>query len=423
MNSKNWIKNIDNFTNTSQKKIMVELVNTMFNSVDTTKVVSESIVLEDNLLHIKGNIFDLEKFKRIKIVAIGKVSSEAVCTLEGVLGNKIDSGILIDVKETKCNTVKSFVGTHPKPSIVNVEATEKILELAEDIKEDDLVFIVVSGGGSALLCSSLNEYNQGTKLYENFLKSGGNIKEINLVRKHISTLKGGGLAKLFYPATVVGLIFCDISGGHYEEVASGPTYKDTTTIKDAEKIIEKYQLGNFHLNETPKDDIYFEKVINIGMISNVVALKSISKKAQEFGLSTEIVSYQIFESAEVTNKNFLSILSKDVILGGGEIKVEVKNNKGSGGRCLYLAMSILPYLKEGQVFASIASDGMDNSDAAGAIVDIDIYKKSKELNLDLNEYIENFDAYNFFEKTGGIVFTGPTGINVADIMILLNPKN
>ncbi|MEK7459846.1 MAG: DUF4147 domain-containing protein, partial [Patescibacteria group bacterium] len=411
MIEKNWIKNIDNLNYTSQKKIMLELINAMFNSVDTEKVITDSIRLEENILYIKEHMFNLNNFKRIKIVAIGKVASEAVCTLEKVLGDKVDSGVLIDIKEVKCNIVESFVGTHPKPSMINVKATEKIFELAEDIKKEDLVFIIVSGGGSALLCSSESEYTQGVKLYDNFLKSGGNIKEINLVRKHISILKGGGLAKLFYPASVVGLIFCDISGGHYEEVASGPTYKDMTTIDDAEKIIEKYQLGDFNLNETPKEDIYFEKVINISITSNVVALEAVAKKAKELGLSTKTISYQIFESAEVTNKNFLNVGSEfDVVIGGGEIKVEVKNDKGSGGRCLYLAMSILPSLKENQIFAAIASDGMDNCDSAGAIVNIDTYKKSKELNLDLNEYIQNFDAYNFFEKTEGMVFTGPTGI-------------
>jgi len=355
------------------------------------------------------------------VIAFGKASCEAAGTLEKILDNRIHEGIIIDIKETKCKIIESFVGTHPRPSMANVTATKNILEFAKDTNDKDLVLVAVSGGGSALLCSSEDECNQGQKLYDDFLRSGGTIKELNIVRKHISTLKGGGLAKLFYPATIIGLIFCDISGGHYDQVASGPTFKDITTIDDARKIIDKYKLGGFSLIETPKEDIYFEKVINISMISNVIALEAISQKAKELGMSAKIISSEIFEDAKTTINNFLEASEEtDVIIGGGEITVSVKGNKGSGGRCLYLAMSILPYLKENQVFAAIASDGMDNCDSAGAVVDINSYKKSQELGLDLKKHIDDADAYSFFEKTGELIMTGPTGANVADAMILLN---
>ena len=420
---KNWIKNIDNLADTPQKKIMFELVNAMFNSIDTEKVIENHVAVNQNILSINGQTFDLSRYNRIRVIAFGKASCEAAGTLEKILDNRIHEGIIIDIKETKCKIIESFVGTHPRPSMANVTATKNILEFAKDTNDKDLVLVAVSGGGSALLCSSEDECNQGQKLYDDFLRSGGTIKELNIVRKHISTLKGGGLAKLFYPATIIGLIFCDISGGHYDQVASGPTFKDITTIDDARKIIDKYKLEGFSLIETPKEDIYFEKVINISMISNVIALEAISQKAKELGMSAKIISSEIFEDAKTTINNFLEASEEtDVIIGGGEITVSVKGNKGSGGRCLYLAMSILPYLKENQVFAAIASDGMDNCDSAGAVVDINSYKKSQELGLDLKKHIDDADAYSFFEKTGELIMTGPTGANVADAMILLNKK-
>ena len=254
---KNWIKNIDNLADTPQKKIMFELVNAMFNSIDTEKVIENHVAVNQNILSINGQTFDLSRYNRIRVIAFGKASCEAAGTLEKILDNRIHEGIIIDIKETKCKIIESFVGTHPRPSMANVTATKNILEFAKDTNDKDLVLVAVSGGGSALLCSSEDECNQGQKLYDDFLRSGGTIKELNIVRKHISTLKGGGLAKLFYPATIIGLIFCDISGGHYDQVASGPTFKDITTIDDARKIIDKYKLGGFSLIETPKEDIYF----------------------------------------------------------------------------------------------------------------------------------------------------------------------
>ena len=145
---------------------------------------------------------------------------------------------------------------------------------------------------------------QGRKLYDAFLAAGGTIGELNTVRKHLSLLKGGGLAKLLYPATVVGLVFCDVPGGKIEDVASGPTFKDTSTVHDAQLILDKYGLTGFNLTETPKEDIYFEKVRNILLVSSDDALAAMHVEAKQLGYKPKIFSSKIYGTAERHDRGF-----------------------------------------------------------------------------------------------------------------------
>jgi len=415
---KTIIKNLDELEKNSNWKPALEIVKAGLSAIETKKVVENLVKLDGETLKIKDLEINLSKFKRIKVIGFGKASSEAGLALEKVLGSKISGGAVIDIKSAECSYIENLIGTHPHPSIQNVSATKRIIELAEDSNEDDLVLVIVSGGGSALLCWPEAECAQGESLYSQFLKVGGTIEELNVVRKHLSALKGGGLAKMLYPAKVVGLIFCDIPGDSIEEVASGPTFKDKTTQKDAEVILEKYRLTGFELNQTPKEDKYFEKVTNISLVSNIDALNAMSRKAEEFGLKAEIISAEIYDLPEVTINNFENHLSENkVVFGGGEIRLLVEGNEGSGGRCVQLALAVLPQLKEGDVFVAIASDGLDNSDRAGAIVDVNTLKKAEELGLNYEEYLKKCDSYNFLKATGNLIFTGQTGANVSDLML------
>jgi glycerate-2-kinase len=271
-----------------------------------------------------------------------------------------------------------------------------------------------------LLCWPREECDQGQILYHRFLKSGGNIKELNIVRKHISLLKGGGLAKELYPATVVGLIFSDVPGDEYDMIASGPTYKDVSTMSDARKIIEKYNLGTFNLNETPKDDEYFNNVHNIPLVSNQLALEAMKTKAEELGFAAKILAADIYEGPkQALEKLTGAATANSAILAGGEIQLVVNTADGSGGRNLHLAMQALKIIGPNDTFIALASDGLDNSEAAGAIVDNQTIKKIKDQNLDVNDYIKRFDGLNLFKKIDEVLYTGPTEANVSDLMILL----
>src|SRR3989344_4313616 len=373
-----WIKNFDNLVTTENRRLILEIAEAGLEAINTKDVVASSIKLENNILFIKNKNFNLKKFKKIKLVGFGKASCEAASALEAIFGSKINEGAVVDLNKTTCIYIEMLTGTHPRPSEMNVVAGERIYEIIKDSNEYDLIIVLVSGGGSALLCYPESEFRQGIKLYDSFLKSGKTITEINTVRKHLSLFKGGGLAKIAFPATIIGLVFSDIPGDAFENVASGPTYKDKTTIADANKIIST---------------ILYDEVDN--------ALEKIFSTKKE----------------------------NSIILAAGDPRIAVPKNGGKGGRNLHMGLSVIKRKLidkedfQNSVFISFASDGMDNSDVAGAIVDKNTIEKAEKLSLDVDDYLNRFDSYNFFKKTGDTIITGFTGANVSDLMILLTKND
>lgn len=421
--NKGLIKNFDELAIDENRRLILQIVEAGLGAINTHNVVLNSISLQNSLLKIQNQTFDLNKFKRIKIIGIGKASGEAVLVLEKTLGSKIQAGVVIGLDKISCQYIETFIGTHPRPSEVNLVAGKKIYEMLSNSTEDDLIIVVVSGGGSALLNYPDTEYIQGLRLYDAFLKTGKTINEINTIRKHLSLLKGGGLVKIAYPATVVGLIFSDIPGNHFEDVASGPTYKDKTMVADAQKIISENNLGDFELIETPKEDKYFEHVYNFVLVSNETAVEAMSKKTQELGLSANIVSTELFDNTTGVLEKIFSVRDKNsnnfVVLAAGEPRIEVKDRGGKGGRNLHLGLQALKNIDKNSVFISIASDGIDNSDVAGVVIDKHTLAKTQKLNLNIDDYLNRFDSYNFFKQVGNTIVTGRTGSNVSDLMILL----
>jgi len=415
-----WFKNYDQIATTKQRKDILAIAEAGLDAIDTEAVIKNKIKLSGKILTIADKQFDLNQFKRIKVIGFGKVSCKAAFALEKILGNLIHSGIAIGIAPTACEIIQTYKGTHPSPSYGNVDISKQILETSQDTKEDDLVIVIVSGGGSALLCWPKTECDQGQMLYHQFLKTGGTIEELNTIRKHISFLKGGGLAKILYPATVIGLIFSDVPGDNYEMIASGPTYKDASTVDDAKAIIKKYELNNFDLTETPKDDKYFEKVTNIPLVSNSDALVAMKLKGEELGYISKIISDKAYEESQKIVDQLISQNSnKTLILAGGEPQVKVIEG-GNGGRNLYASMIALNKISDKQTFLSLASDGADNSDSAGAIADAQTLNKIKSANLNLAENIEKLQGYKFFEQLQELLFTGPTQANVSDLLMLVS---
>jgi glycerate-2-kinase len=364
----------------------------------------------------------LNKYKNIYCIAFGKASGDAVLTLEAILGAKLVGGIALDKSEFPSQIVKLYRGTHPRPSEANVKASGEICKLAEGLGEEDLAFVVVSGGGSSLLCWPESECEQGLLLYESFLKTGGTVREMNTVRKHISAVKGGGLAKTLYPATVISLVLCDVSGGYYEDVASGPTYYDTSTVEDAKAVLTKYNLDvPLYLNETPKDKKYFEKVYNIPVLSNVVALDAMQKKAREIGYEAEILGAEMYDAPDEAIKIFVSRAKPHtVLLAGGEPSLAVTKKGGSGGRNEMTSLMAVKYITDQDTFSSCASDGIDNQSLyAGAIVDVDTIARAQEKGLNVDTALADFDPEPLLIATEDMVLTGETGSNVSDFMLLI----
>lgn len=425
---KSLIKNFEELATSPNRKMALEIMEAGLSAINTENVVLNSIKLENDVLNICGESFALSKFKNIKVVGFGKSSCDGAVALEKILGSKISIGAVVGLSKVDCKYIEIFTGTHPRPSEANIEAGKKIYKIIENSTEEDLIIVLVSGGGSALLSYPESEYIQGAKLYDTFLGTGKTIAEMNTVRKHLSMLKGGGLAKVAYPATVVGLIFSDVPGDNFGNVASGPTYKDETTVADAERVIKENNLGDLDLIETPKEDKYFEKVHNFVLVSNKIAVEAMEKKAQDLNLKVNIVStdlydqvdgalQKIFYHKDDTEKGFVN-------LAAGEPSITVPKGGGQGGRNLHMGLSAIrnKLIDEGSTFISFASDGMDNSDATGAVVDINTIKKGEELGLNVEDYLNRFDSYNFFQKTRDLIITGKTGANVSDLMILLTKK-
>lgn len=414
-----WIKNFSALATSENRTDALRIAEAGLDAIDTRRVVLENVRLEGEILAVKGERFDLSQFSRIKVVGFGKASCDAALALEEVLGEKIAEGAVIGLKKKACERITTYAGTHPRPSSANVAVGEKIHAMTEDMRGDDLVIVIVSGGGSALLCYPEAECEQGIRLYDASVKSGITISELNTVRKHISELKGGGLAARLYPATVIALIFSDVPGDVFSDVASGPTYLDPTTANDAQAIAVKYGLGEFAFNETPKDPKYFERIHNVVLVSNRTAIDAMAHAAKASGFGVDILSYDLYDEIEtVPEKFFASSGDRRFVLGAGEPRMQVKGGGGSGGRNLFLGMQALAHMPADSVFVALASDGLDNSAAAGAIVDAALWEKCLASGLPVGEYLRRFDAYAFFEKLGdGMLVTGPTGANVSDLMI------
>jgi len=424
------IKNFSQLAVSDLRKKALKIVENGMKAIFIKKIFQENIKIKNNFLFIRKEKIDLDKFNRIFIIGFGKGSSDAVLTMEKILKNKIDDGIVIDTSHKNINSrIKYLKGNHPIPSQKNIKATKKIINLLKNTKKDDLVIIVIFGGGSALLTYPVVNLDIVRKINKQLLKSGKNIYEINTVRKHLDRVKGGGLAKFAYPAKIYSLICSDVPGNDLSIIASGPAVKDKTSKNDAKKILreiypnksdflKKYNIEK-NLIETTKNEKYFKNVKNILIASNKVALQEMKKEAKKLGFKkVKIYSYKIQGEARETGKILLDkCKNKEVLLSGGETTVTVKGN-GKGGRNQELVLGALEKISEKSLIISIASDGKDNTNAAGAIGDIHTKKKAEKMNLNPQNYLQNNNSYNFFKKTGDLIFS-KRGANVADLMLII----
>lgn len=396
---------------------------------------------------------DICNASRIFVIGFGKASLIMAQGCEERLKEIVQDYAVImpnGFKKIGSSRVKVFEGTHPIPSKINIESTEKLIRVCSNLAKEDLVICLISGGGSSLLTLPAEDVSLEDKIMatEILIKSGAEIKEINTIRKHISRVKGGQLVSFLKPAKVISLIVSDIVGDPVEYIASGPTSPDPSTFEDAYTIIRKYNLESKlpgsvlerirrglrkEVPETPKPgDQIFDNVKNIVVLNNMKSLAAMKSKADELGYNTLILtSYMQGEAREVGK--FVSSVMKQVsnhntpvekpacLIMGGETTVTVKG-RGRGGRNQELVLSVVNSYRPNKnfVFASIGSDGVDGySDAAGAIADFLTVETVSEKGLDPEDFLRENDSYNFFKQTDGLIFTGVTGTNVNDFAIAL----
>lgn len=391
-------------------------------------------------------------FRKIVTAGFGKAACTMARALEEEIGNRIDGGVIVTkyghCKET-FRDMEVFEAGHPVPDENGLKGTDRLVRLLRETGDDTLVVCLISGGGSALLVRPYDNipFEDKQKITQMLLMAGADIFEMNTVRKHLSAVKGGRLAELAYPATVVSLVLSDVIGDSLDVIASGPTSPDSTTFGDALGVLGKYDLiskaprsvttlleegARSVIPETPKEgSSAFERVTNMIIGGNETAVRAAARKSESLGLITEILSAEIRGEAKIVGKE-LAERAKDVkrrgpatlpacLVSGGETTVTV-TGKGTGGRNMELALSFATEVDgcEGITLLSAGTDGTDGpTDAAGAIVDGTTVAAAKTSGLSAIEYLENNDSYHFFRKAGGLFITGPTGTNVMDIQVML----
>jgi len=415
-------------------------------SVKPQNFIPEKIAYYENMLIIENSRYNLSKYKNIYIIGFGKASSAMSVELEKILGDKITGGLILtkyghtDYK----SKIKTLESSHPLPDDKCIENTKALLEYLKKTVENDLILVLVSGGGSALLEQPEENIflNDLINLNSSLLKCGVSIFEINYLRKFISKVKGGQLLNYIYPADFITLIISDVVGDPPETIASGPTIPQALNSSECRRIIEKYELNQklpsniaSYISSTKEKSTLNLKSYNTHILmSNIFALKQAEKTALSLGFNTLILSSKfegdttdlasfLFSIAEEINSNEIPLKKPACIISGGETTVKINGN-GKGGRNQEFVLAFINKLYKKNIkniaVASIGTDGTDGpTDAAGAFWNCDNFEKNNVLLENADFYLQNNDSYNFFELANALVKTGPTGTNVMDVRIII----
>ncbi len=302
---------------------MISIFEAGLNAINTKNVLAKTVARIDNEIKIGNNFFKIENGGKFFIVAVGKCAFQAGQELENIFGDLIFGGIVLGIGEKNENVthLKYYSGTHPLPSEENVLATKQIIELLSGKSDKDVVLFIISGGASTLLCQpqSMN-FETESAVFKILTSGGANIHELNTVRKHLSSARGGNLAKLAYPARIISLIFSDIPGNDISVVASGPTTLDRTTNNDALEILKKYkvqdQIPNIfdELIETPKEDKFFSNTKNVLAVTNDIALSAMLRKARDLKYQTAIVDNELTGEAKECGKSIANSISRQIVI-------------------------------------------------------------------------------------------------------------
>ena len=429
-----------------------KIFSTAVKAADPFEAILRSVTIQGDNVVIDGTQYPLELYDNLYIIGGGKASARMGQAIERVLGQHITGG-WINTKDDHAvhlENVTVHECSHPVPDERGVEGTKKIIDILQSANERSLVICLLSGGGSALMPSpaeniTLEEKQDVTRL---LLGAGADIGGLNTIRKHMSALKGGGMARFAYPARLHMLILSDVIGDRLDTIASGPAAPDNSTFKDCMDICNYYGIYeslpdavkdrflNGAKGEIPetakKNDKYFENTVNTLIGNNRISVDAARIAAEDLGLKTTVLSTQFQGEASELGTFFASIASEiqtsgepllppACIIAGGETTVTI-NGSGMGGRNQEMALSAalgIDGMKD-VVFLSGGTDGTDGpTDAAGGIVDGGTLTRGRNKGLSAGEFLQNNDSYHYLKSTGDLLITGPTGTNVMDIQLLL----
>jgi hydroxypyruvate reductase len=415
-------------------------------AVNPEQIVRSCLSVKDDKLLIFDSSFDLHPSSKIYVVGAGKAGYGMASALQDVFGDRITAGVVAIPQHPAESTrrIEFITGGHPTPTEGSIEAGKRIAALLENTKEGDLVIVLISGGGSALL-----EYpEEGIQLTDLIvmnnllLRSGAPIHEINTIRRQLSKIKGGGLARMAVPAKVITLILSDVVGDPLSDIASGPTVPDRTSVVDAPSILDKYRLTE----STPEAILSFfrnradlrveraEKIQALAEIflvgNNRIAADAAKATASEIGFQATVVTTTMQGEAANVGKVIAALLvsvrdtnlrrnKPACLIFGGETTVTV-HGKGLGGRNQETALAAALELSgiDRIVLMTLATDGVDGpTPAAGAIATGETIAIAKEMGLEPAEFLADNDSYTFFNKLEDTIITGVTGTNVNDLVL------
>jgi len=434
------------------RRVALAIFNAAVRAVDPGEAIRRHFTREGPRVRIGEETIDLATVGEVVVVGCGKAAAPMAAAVEEILGDRITRGVVVTkyghVQPTRL--VQVHEAGHPIPDDAGIAGVRAVLDHVRGLGANDLVLVLISGGGSALTPAPVAGVTLAEKqvLTEALLACGADIREMNTLRKHISRFKGGQLARAAQPARVITLTLSDIVGDPLDAIASGPTVPDPTAYGDALSILDKYGIrektpgsirahleagARREIRETPKPgDPLFARVSNLIVGNNIQALEAARAEAHGRGCTAMILSSSIEgETREIARMH--AALAREVrisgnpvrppacLISGGETTVTLRGS-GKGGRnqefVLAAALDIagLP----DTVVLSAGTDGTDGpTDAAGAIADGDTCSRALARSLSPRAMLEANDAYPFFEELGDLIVTGPTNTNVMDIRLVL----
>ncbi len=389
--------------------------------------ISSSVTFKNNILTINNQTFDLTNYKNIYIYGSGKASIEMAKALPLSLMKRVSKTFVVCNYYEDLENIEVFQSTHPLPSSKSLEAGNILLKSFRNMRDEDFYIYLLSGGSSAMIEKpiegiSLSEFCSYTEI---LLQKNVPINEINIVRKQLSQIKGGGLSSQTNADGVV-LVVSDVVGDDLQSIGSAPLMPNRSSYDDFCKVIKKHNLFNIistNIEYIANREYRSKDVPHFILMNSAKALKGSKQKAEEFGFTTEIVTSLLQGDVKVVAKYIYEYINRYrhfsgspfSLIFGGETTVEVNGN-GLGGRNQELCLWFLKELKESDkiTFLSGATDGIDgNSVACGGVVDIS--NRSKDISI----YLDNNDSFHYLQREDSLIVSGYSGTNVADIIIVL----
>jgi len=409
-------------------------------------LVRDVLKYEGGALKIEGKSYPLGDCRDVYIFGSGKASVETARAVKAVLGGRVTGGIVVSNYGAALEGIEVFESSHPVLTEKSIRAAEILLERMSALAADDFFIYVMSGGSSALIEKPVPPITlaEMQALTKGLLANGVPIEEINVVRKHLSLVKGGRLGRASRARGIV-LVVSDVIGDDLEAIGSAPLYFDRSSFADTRAVLEKYGLWEQapesargvvrkglagEIEETPKAPSPLIDQYLIG--SNLKVLRKAKERAEALGIPARIMSSRLRGEAREAARVIMAIGEEIAATGqpfaapvcllfGGETTVILRGD-GMGGRNQEMALAALAEIRDNPrfVFLSAGTDGIDgHSDAAGAVVDRTSWERAQALGLKIDDYLARNDSHRFFRQTGDLIMTGPTGTNVMDVTALL----